>query len=362
MGIYKRTDVTMILDGLDLIAHGKVAGAPLNQEGQAIELDVLGDANSDTRPGAANVSIPLDIYADDGTYSALTRIKGQVDSESVPLSYGVQGTGAGSRVWHLPSVGINGYGITPTLNGYTRANATLANDGDVYYSDALVARDWADSDGTGQSSAPASTVDGIDTEADTEHAVNGVDIVRQGGKDYLVFATAAGARVPVTMDDDKWELYVASGSATWTDRTVTVAASDTGRAEITAGLSAAQRTAFNAAQTAGATMGAKPVETHDGATVIWYVESATWGARERLRLRLWERAGTSGTWGTVKANGILLSAPTLPTAISVRANDDHVLRYVACSHNFDQGSSTDDDDLTVRYRCEFIRHLNCTRI
>lgn len=362
MGVYKSTDVTMVWGGLDVIRHGRVAGAPLNQESPTIELPALGRAYTETRGGAPTASIPLDVYADDGTLGVLTRIKAQADDdEGAPLSYGVQGGGAGKRVWHFPDVNVNGYGVTSTLGGYTRATAALTS-GDVTYPNGIIVTDWNDVTGAGQTTAPATTVDGQDSEPDAAHAINGVDVVREGGDDFLVFATAAGARVPVVKADDKWEIYRASGTATWTNRTVTLAASDTGKAEITAGLSSSQRTAFDAAQAAGAVMAARPVETHDGATVIWYVESANFGARARLRLRLWERAGTSGTWGTVRANGILLPAAETPTTISVPANDDHVLRYVACTHTFDQGSGSDDGDLTVRYRCEFVRHMTYATI
>ena len=362
MPIYKPEDVTMVWGGLDLIRHGRVAGAPLNQESPVIELPVLGDSYTETRGGAPTVSIPLDVYADDGTYSILSRIKAQADDdEGVPLSYGVQGSGAGKRVWHFPSVDINGYGVTPTLAGYTRATATLTS-GDVTHANGIVINDWTDLTGKGQATVPAASVAGQDSEPDSAHAVYGVDIVQEGGDDFLVFATSKGARVPVVKADDKWEIYRASGTGTWTARTVTLAASSTGKAEITAGLSSAQRTAFAAAQAAGAVMAARPVETHDGATVIWYVESADFGARERLRFRLWERGGRAGTWGAARAYGILPHTATLPTTVEVNITANPVERYVVCNHEFDQGAGTDDGDLTARYRCEFIRHMTYTHI
>ena len=361
MPIYKSTDVTMVWGGLDLIRHGRVAGAPLNQEAPPIELPVLGDASTETRGGAPTASIPLDVYADDGTYSILSRIKAQADAdESVPLSYGVQGSAAGKRVWHFPQVDIGGYGVTPALAGYVRATATLTS-GDVTHANGIIINDWTDAAGLGGAQAPAAATAGQDSEPDAAHAVHGADVVREGGTDYLVFGTASGARVPVVKAGDKWEIYVASGSATWTARTVTLAASSTGKAEITAGLSSTQRTAFDAAQAAGAEFAAKPVETNDGGIVIWYVESADYGDRERLRLRLWERAGTSGTWGTAQATGTLQHTTALPVAVTARVTGT-VDRYVTCSHEFDQGAATGDDDLRARYRCEFVRHMNYTHI
>lgn len=361
MPIYKSTDVTMVWGGLDLIRHGRVAGAPLNQESPVIELPVLGDSYTETRGGAPTASIPLDVYADDGTYSILKRIKAQTDAGGVPLSYGVQGGGAGKRVWHFPQVDINGYGVTPTLAGYARATATLTS-GDTTHANAIIVHPWTDATGKGQATAPATSVAGQDTEPDAAHAVNGVDVVREGGDDFLVFASASGARVPVVKADDKWEIYRASGTATWTPRTVTLAASGTGKAEITAGLSSSQRTAFDAAQAAGAVMAAKPVETRGGATVIWYVESADFGDRERLRFRLWERAGTSGTWGAARAYGAVDHDDTLPTTSTVTITANPIERYVVCTHEFDQGAATADDDLAARFRCEFIRHMTYTQL
>ena len=365
MPIYRPEDVTMVWGGLDVIRHGRVAAAPLNQESPTIELPVLGRAYTETRGGAPTASIPLDVYADDGTYSILTRIKAQADDdEGVPLSYGVHGTGAGKRVWHFPQASINGYGVTPTLGGYTRATATLTS-GDVTYEHGIVVQDWATIEGDTKSNAPARTVAGQDSEPDAAQAINGVDLVRDGSDDYLVFATASGARVPVTAAGDKWELIWGGGSvppATWTPPTVTLAASDTGRAEITAGLTANLRTQFEAAQTAGAIMAAKPVETNDGGIVVWYVESANYGDRERLRFRLWERSAVGGTWGAARAFGFLPHTAALPAAVVVDVGDAPNLRYLTSTHQFDQGAGTDDDSLQARFRCEFIRHMTYTQL
>ena len=362
MGVYKSTDVTMILDGLDLIRHGRVAGAPLNQESPVIELPVLGDSYTETRGGAPTASVALDAYADSGTLGVLARIKDQVDDdEGVPASYGVQGSAAGKRVWHFPSVDINGYGVTPTLGGYARCTATLTS-GDVTYPHAIIVHPWTDSTGKGQATAPATNVAGQDTEPDGAHAVYGVDVVREGTDDYLVFASAGGARVPVVKAGDKWEIYRASGTATWTPRTVTLAASSTGKAEITAGLTSTQRAAFDRAQAAGAIMAARPVETRDGGIVVWYVESANFGDRERLRFRLWERSGTSGAWGAARAYPAVAHDDTLPTTSSITITANPIERYVVCTHEFDQGTAGGDADLAVRFRCEFIRHMTYTQL
>ena len=365
MGIYKTTDVTMVLDGLDLIRHGKVAAAPLQQESEGINLPALGDSFSDIRPGPPSVSIAFDAWADDGTYSILDRIKDQVDSDSVPLSYGVRGTGQGKRVYYLPAVGINGYSVTPTLNDYVRVNATFTGDSDTYYPHGIIVQDWTTVAAKGSNAAPSATdVDGQDSEPDNEHAVYGVDIENDGTDDYLVFGSAAGATVPVTVAGDKWLIYVGSGTATWTDATVTLAASNTGRAEITAGLTASQATAFDAAQAAGATMAAKPIETNSGGSAVCYVESAEFGERVSLSFRLWHRADATGAWTQAiggSGGDRILSTAAHPT--SARLSTQGALqRYVAVTHNMGGGTSGSDAVASVRYRCEFIRHMPTVQI